>query len=105
MAIEDLDDFCCNLCDCVVGEDNFGRWKDRILSATAEAPGPASVGTLVLAERRTKRPDILSGFRWYRGGWDIANKHYWAVSSISFFSSCFAICFIYSNVIDKVMKS
>jgi hypothetical protein len=48
------------------------------MSVTAEAPGPANVDTLVLAERRTKRPDILSGFRRYQGGWDISNKHYWA---------------------------
>lgn len=45
----------------------------------AEAPGPAkAVSTLVLAEHRTKRPDILRGFKKYEGGWDIASKHYWA---------------------------
>ncbi|CAI9756023.1 unnamed protein product [Fraxinus pennsylvanica] len=63
----------------ILGEQNMGSWKDEILSSTAEAPGPASlVSTLVLAKNRTKRPDILSGFHKYRGGWDIANKHYWA---------------------------
>ncbi|KAK6122327.1 hypothetical protein DH2020_043947 [Rehmannia glutinosa] len=64
-----------------VGEENLGSWKDEILSSNpeAEAPGPANdVSTLVLAENRTKRPDILSRFHKYRGGWDIANKHYWA---------------------------
>lgn len=76
----------CNFC---VGEENLERWKDGISSVNAEAPGPAYVGTLVLAERRTKRPDILSGFRRYGGGWDISNKHYWAVSSVSLSSSCF----------------
>lgn len=67
------------------GEENLGSWKDGILSAAAaQAPGPSNDGptsTLVLAGNRTKRPDILSGFRKYRGGWDIDNKHYWAVSS------------------------
>ncbi|CAI9096066.1 OLC1v1032136C2 [Oldenlandia corymbosa var. corymbosa] len=65
-----------------VGQENLGLWKDGILSAgAAQAPGPSddqSTGTLILAAIRTKRPDILSGFRKYRGGWDIGNKHYWA---------------------------
>ncbi|XP_059655422.1 uncharacterized protein LOC132302548 [Cornus florida] len=65
----------------ILGEVNLGPWKDGILSVSAEAPGPATdVPTvpLVLAAERTKRPDILRGFKRYRGGWDIANKHYWA---------------------------
>lgn len=69
----------CKLC---AGEKDLGSWKDEILSSTAYAPGPANVvSTLVLAENRTERPDILSRFHKYRGGWDIANKHYWAVST------------------------
>ncbi|KZV48875.1 hypothetical protein F511_16682, partial [Dorcoceras hygrometricum] len=61
------------------GEENLGSWKDEILSAAAEAPGPSSdVKTLILAGNRTKRPDILARFHKYRGGWDIANRHYWA---------------------------
>ena len=67
-----------------VGQENMGSWKDRTLSSNGEAPGPANdVSTLVLAANRTKRPDILSKFHKYRGGWDIANKHYWTVSSLS----------------------
>ncbi|KAK6134217.1 hypothetical protein DH2020_032022 [Rehmannia glutinosa] len=63
----------------ILGEENLGSWKDEILSSNGEAPGPANdASTLVLAENRTKRPDILSRFHKYRGGWDIANKHYWA---------------------------
>ncbi|KAK6134262.1 hypothetical protein DH2020_031998 [Rehmannia glutinosa] len=63
----------------ILGEENLGSWKDEILASNGEAPGPANdVSTLVLAENRTKRPDILSRFHKYRGGWDIANKHYWA---------------------------
>ncbi|KAL3501829.1 hypothetical protein ACH5RR_036278 [Cinchona calisaya] len=68
--------------DSILGEENLGSWKDGILSAASvQAPGPSHDGpmsTLVLAGNRTKRPDILSGFQKYRGGWDIANKHYWA---------------------------
>ncbi|GAA0158043.1 hypothetical protein LIER_15168 [Lithospermum erythrorhizon] len=58
-------------------------WKDTVQSVTAKVLGPYNGGatsTLVLAEDRTKRPDILSGFHKYRGGWDIANKYYFAVS-------------------------
>ncbi|PIN26008.1 hypothetical protein CDL12_01287 [Handroanthus impetiginosus] len=63
----------------ILGEENTGSWKDEILSSNGEAPAPANdVSTLVLAENRTKRPDILSRFHKYRGGWDISNKHYWA---------------------------
>ncbi|KAL7001040.1 hypothetical protein U1Q18_002194 [Sarracenia purpurea var. burkii] len=71
----------------ILGEENLGAWKDGILSGSAEAPGPASevtTLTLVLAAKRTKRPDVLRGFRRYRGGWDIANKHYWAIAMIKF---------------------
>ncbi|XP_027098328.1 uncharacterized protein [Coffea arabica] len=66
----------------ILGEENLGSWKDGILSAAAaEAPEPYNDGhmsMLVLAKNRTNRPDILSGFRKYRGGWDFGNKHYWA---------------------------
>ncbi|KAL8470922.1 hypothetical protein ACS0TY_033484 [Phlomoides rotata] len=68
-------------CLMLVGEENMGSWKDEIMSSDSngEAPGPTNdVSTLVLAENRTKRPDILAKFHKYRGGWDIANKHYWA---------------------------
>ncbi|PRQ40879.1 hypothetical protein RchiOBHm_Chr4g0440851 [Rosa chinensis] len=61
-----------------LGDENLGSWQNE-LSETAEAPGPSSEGPeLVLAAKRTKRPDILDGFKRYRGGWDIANRHYWA---------------------------
>ncbi|KAM7503994.1 hypothetical protein LguiB_002898 [Lonicera macranthoides] len=57
----------------------WGGGENGILTAVAEAPGPANdapASTLVLAEKRTKRPDILDNFCRYQGGWDIANKHY-----------------------------
>ncbi|KAI3796107.1 hypothetical protein L1987_38771 [Smallanthus sonchifolius] len=64
----------------VVGEDNLGHWRNGMLSSPADAPGPASEpsGALVLAGSRTNRPDVLSRFRRYHGGWDITDKHYWA---------------------------
>ncbi|KAL6295153.1 hypothetical protein ACE6H2_003295 [Prunus campanulata] len=62
-------------------DENLGSWRNGISEETAQSPGPASdapQGTLVLAAKRTNRPDILSRFKRYRGGWDIANRHYWA---------------------------
>nr|XP_023913499.1 uncharacterized protein LOC112025062 [Quercus suber]POF25894.1 hypothetical protein CFP56_73842 [Quercus suber] len=65
----------------ILGEENLGPWKN-VISEAAQAPGPASddatQSTLVLAENRTNRPDILHGLRHYHGGWDITNRHYWA---------------------------
>ncbi|KAI9088673.1 hypothetical protein K1719_029787 [Acacia pycnantha] len=64
----------------IIGEENLGPWKNEVAQA-ALAPVPESDSpedTLILAANRTKRPDILRGFRRYRDGWDIANKHYWA---------------------------
>lgn len=38
--------------------------------------------TLVLAKERTRRKDPLNRFKKYTGGWNIRERHYWAVSSI-----------------------
>lgn len=59
----------------------MGPWQNEA-TLVAPAPGPGTEDTLVLAANRTKRPDILRGFRRYRGGWDIADQHYWAVSAL-----------------------
>ncbi|GAV80408.1 hypothetical protein CFOL_v3_23869 [Cephalotus follicularis] len=63
----------------ILGDENLGPWKNG-LAAVAEAPGPSNGGEppLVLAAKRTHRPDILRGFKNYGGGWDITNRHYWA---------------------------
>ncbi|KAL6529188.1 hypothetical protein OROGR_014811 [Orobanche gracilis] len=70
----------------ISGGENVGSWKEEIMSSNGKSPMAADdVGsTLVLARNRTKRPDILSKFRKYRGGWDIADKHYWAVRAPAF---------------------
>lgn len=66
------------------GEVNLDPWKTEVAQiALAPYPGVDSPeGTLVLAANRTNRPDILQRFRRYKGGWDIANRHYWAVSTM-----------------------
>lgn len=61
------------------GEHNLGPLENGI-DEDAVAPGPEMMEPLLLASNRTKRPDILNHFRQYQGGWDITNKHYWAVS-------------------------
>lgn len=64
----------------ILGNENLGPLKNGILGE-AEAPGVASEEPrvpLILAENRTKRPDILCRFKTYDGGWNISNKHYWA---------------------------
>ncbi|KAH1231034.1 hypothetical protein GmHk_10G030363 [Glycine max] len=58
-------------------EENLGSWKSE-LTQVAPAPGPKGEDVLILAANRTNRPDILRGFQRYRGGWDIADQHYWA---------------------------
>ncbi|TXG57251.1 hypothetical protein EZV62_018564 [Acer yangbiense] len=68
----------------ILGEQNLGRWKNGIDEA-AGAPGPSGFEPLLLAAKRTDRPDILSGFKHYRGGWDITDRHYWA--SVGFMGS------------------
>ncbi|XP_057445420.1 uncharacterized protein LOC130737620 isoform X2 [Lotus japonicus] len=64
----------------ILGEVNLDPWKTEVAQiALAPYPGVDSPeGTLVLAANRTNRPDILQRFRRYKGGWDIANRHYWA---------------------------
>ena len=40
---------------------------------------------LILAPRRTHRKDPIDGFKYYNGGWNISERHYWAVSTPSVF--------------------
>jgi hypothetical protein len=64
---------------------NLGEWAKGLLNnIPEEASGPLAMPPvvkfpLILAEERTKRPDFLNKLRFYIGGWDITNKHYWSV--------------------------
>lgn len=65
------------------GEKNSGMlfsWG-RIERFLAESDEPPVNSTLVLAAKRTQRKDPLNNFEKYRGGWNISEQHYWAVSS------------------------
>lgn len=41
---------------------------------------PVEHSFFVLAAERTRRKDPLSGFQVYSSGWNISDRHYWAVS-------------------------
>ncbi|KAJ0644654.1 putative transmembrane protein [Helianthus annuus] len=55
--------------------------------------------SLVLAQERTTRKDPLDDFKKYRGGWNISEKHYWAVS-ILFSMLCFFFFFFFKLVYE-----
>lgn len=83
-------------------------WEKGLLKLTSIASGPVATAPdarfpLVLAAKRTKRPDVLNKFRMYRGGWDITNKHYWAVSSSSPPLSCFNMVVLYYDILRAKM--
>ncbi|KAM7277249.1 hypothetical protein ACFE04_019115 [Oxalis oulophora] len=62
----------------ILGQQNLAPWHNGKV-ADIEAPGPSNDPTeLLLAANRTRRPDILRGFKRYRDGWNITNRHYWA---------------------------
>lgn len=74
--------------DSVPEVKNLGPWAKGLLKGMpAAAEGPAAMAPvakypLVLAEERTRRPDVLDHLKMYGGGWNVTNKHYWA--SVSF---------------------
>ncbi|KAJ6793451.1 uncharacterized protein M6B38_374475 [Iris pallida] len=62
--------------------ENFAPLENGLLKFTPVESGPVPIApdakfSLVLAAKRTRRPDILRKFKLYSGGWDITNKHYW----------------------------
>lgn len=74
---------------------NLGQWAKGLLKDIPdEVSGPPAMEPvakfpLALAEERTKRPDFLNKLRFYVGGWDITNKHYWSVCTSSMTVVCF----------------
>lgn len=63
-----------------MGDWNNGGIADANLALGPEPNGPPD--TLVLASRRTNRPDFLRGFKHYENGWDIGNRHYFSVGHL-----------------------
>jgi hypothetical protein len=52
-------------------------------SPAAAAGAGANSSSFLLAAEQTQRKDPLDGLRYYTGGWNISDEHYWAVSSPS----------------------
>lgn len=50
---------------------------------------------IVLAEKQTRRRDPLDSFNYYTGGWNITNKHYFAVRFLQ--SSSYNSCYWFQN--------
>lgn len=58
----------------------FVIWGNkRLLAEESDGEAPLN-SSLVLAARRTHRRDPIDDFKKYSGGWNISEKHYWAVS-------------------------
>ncbi|ONM30468.1 hypothetical protein ZEAMMB73_Zm00001d040056 [Zea mays] len=68
---------------------NLGPWAKGLLKGMPQAAaGPAAMAPvakypLVLAEDRTRRPDVLRHLKVYEGGWNVTNKHYWATITVA----------------------
>ncbi len=62
-------------------EQSLNTWRSLVV----EGPTPSGVpvenySTFVLASKRTLRKDPLNGFKKYTKGWNLSDRHYWAVS-------------------------
>ncbi|KAF5819220.1 putative transmembrane protein [Helianthus annuus] len=66
--------------------DLVDLWGSKRLLGDAQKKENVS---LVLAQERTRRKDPLNKFKIYRGGWNITESHYWAVSFFYFNKSKF----------------
>lgn len=68
------------------GWENEGKYGVEHLLGTrrslVEGPigAPVESTSFILASKRTQRKDPLNGFKTYTGGWNISERHYWAVS-------------------------
>jgi hypothetical protein len=56
-------------------------WRSLVEGPTTAPVENPSFGSFVLASERTQRKDPLDGFKKYTKGWNISDRHYWAVSS------------------------
>ena len=54
--------------------------KRNLLEEGENSETPVNSSYLILAAKRTYRRDPLDDFKKYTGGWNISEKHYWAVS-------------------------
>ncbi|TVU22176.1 hypothetical protein EJB05_31858 [Eragrostis curvula] len=90
---------------------NLGPWAKGLLKGMpAVAAGPAAMAPvskypLVLAEERTRRPDVLRHLRLYEGGWNVTNKHYWAVGLGQYRAGCIVLLYGQSEFHDEATRT
>lgn len=60
------------------GVDPRPSMRRHLLEATKAEPEQNS--SLILAAESTHRKDPLDGFNYYKGGWNISERHYFSVS-------------------------
>lgn len=64
-----------------------GEMTKRYLAESPNGEPPLN-SSLILAAKRTYRKDPFDNFKRYTGGWNISERHYWAVSIQCFYLSC-----------------
>lgn len=68
-----------------MGESKYGVVSDGMRRSVVGVYVKAMKNsTLVLAAERTHRKDPLDNFNYYKGGWNISEKHYFSVSFLGF---------------------
>lgn len=60
--------------------DGLITWR-RLVAESPSMNISVDNSSFVLAADRTYRKDPLDDFKKYTGGWNISNRHYWAVRS------------------------
>ncbi|XAR62393.1 hypothetical protein NMG60_11017130 [Bertholletia excelsa] len=74
---------------------------------------PEGNNSLILATERTRREDPSRDFKYYTGGWNISDKHYFyesvSVSPVFFFNSIsslsFMLIFLDFGIVQKIFNS
>lgn len=61
---------------------NVNPWGSKIERFVLEGRNGEN-SSLILAAERTRRKDPLDDLKYYTGGWNISNEHYFAVSFYS----------------------
>ncbi|KAJ0961312.1 hypothetical protein J5N97_000718 [Dioscorea zingiberensis] len=69
----------CDLSTCGSEDDEFSLRRSLAENSSA---GPVEKASFILAADRTYRKDPANDYKYYTGGWNISNEHYW--TSVAF---------------------
>lgn len=75
-----------------------GNWRSLVEGPTA---APIESSSYVLASKRTHRKDPLDGFKKYTKGWNISERHYWAVSFSNYLLSIWPVLLSLIAVLNR----